>query len=289
MEWVRFEGWDRFGKEKEMTKALVFDIALCSGCYSCQVACKDEHCGNDWSPIAKPQPDIGQFWIKVNEKPCGTIPKVRVVYTPTMCNHCRKPACLDACKHEAVYVREDGFVVIDADKCNGCGDCMAACPYDAIYMNDELKLCQKCTGCAHLLDADYKEPRCVEVCPTGALVYGEEEGLKDLILGAVVQKPETGLLPRVYYRNVPGQFIAGTVYDPADKEIIEYANVMAVSGGKIIKTVTDDFGDFWFNDLAIGSFDITITAPGYEPKYFYAVRTDECVNLGDIPLEKKDA
>ena len=124
----------------------------------------------------------------------------------------------------------------------------------------------------------------MESCPTGALVFGNEEELKDLIKGATVMKPETGLRPRVYYRNIPGQFIAGTVYDPETKDIVEYAKVMVVSGGKIINTLTDDFGDFWFKDLAVGSFDITITAPGYEPKYFYAVRTDECVNLGDIPL-----
>ena len=269
-----------------MAKAFVFDLALCSGCYACQIVCKDEHSGNDWSPIAKPQPDTGQFWIKVNEKPCGSIPKVRVVYTPTMCNHCEKPACKEACPSGAAYAREDGLVILDADKCVGCGDCAKACPYGAIYNNDSLGVCQKCTGCAHLLDSGYAEPRCVESCATGALVFGEEEDLKDLINGAVVMRPETGLRPRVYYRNVPGQFIAGTVYDPDAKEIIEYAKVMAVTGGKIINATTDDFGDFWFNDLAVGSYDITITAPGYEPKYFYAVRTDECVNLGDIPLMK---
>jgi len=275
-------------EENDMAKAFVFDLALCSGCYSCQIVCKDEHCGNDWSPIAKPQPDTGQFWMKVNEKPCGSIPKLRVDYTPTMCNHCRKPVCVDACEEGAAYVREDGLVILDADKCSGCGACATACPYDAIFRNEELRICQKCTGCAHLLDADYKEPRCVEACPTGALVFGEEADLKDLITGAVVRTPEAGLYPRVYYRNVPGQFIAGTVYDPESKEIIEYAKVLAVTGGKLIHTTTDDFGDFWLNDLAIGSYDITITAPGYTPKLFYAIRTDECVNLGDIPMEKAD-
>jgi len=138
-----------------------------------------------------------------------------------------------------------------------------------------------------LLDAGYNEPRCVESCPTGALIFGESDELKELVTGATVQKPETGLLPRVFYRNVPGQFIAGTVYDPDAEEVIEYAKILAVTGGKILQTLTDDFGDFWLNDLAIGSYDITITAPGYEPRYFYAIRTDECVNLGDIPLEKQ--
>jgi Fe-S-cluster-containing dehydrogenase component len=270
-----------------MGKAFVIDAALCSGCYSCQVACKDEHCGNDWSPYAKPQPDTGQFWIKVKEKPMGSIPKVRVAYTPGLCNHCEKPGCLSACGHEAITKRDDGFVIIDPLKCVGCGKCEAACPYEAIYKNEDLKICQKCTGCAHLLDNGYKEPRCTEVCPTGAFVFGDEEELADLIKGAQVLQPETGFGPRVYYRNLPGAFIAGTIFDPEADEIIEYARVMAVTGGKIISTLTDDFGDFWLNDLAVGSFDVTITADGYEPKYFNAVRTDESVNLGEIALDRK--
>jgi Fe-S-cluster-containing dehydrogenase component len=270
-----------------MAKAFVIDIALCSGCYSCQIACKDEHCGNDWTPYAKPQPDTGQFWLKVNEKPCGTIPKVRVVYTPALCNHCERPSCALACDHEAINQRDDGFVLIDPEKCVGCGKCADACSYGVIFKNDESGVYQKCTGCAHLIDNGYKEPRCTEVCPTGAFVFGEEEELADLIKGAQTLHPETGNRPRVYYRNAPGQFIAGTIFDPEADEIIEYARVTAVSGGKIINTLTDDFGDFWLNDLAVGAYDITVTKEGYEPKYFYAVRTDDCVNLGDIALTKE--
>ena len=273
-----------------MGKVFVIDIALCSGCYSCQVACKDEHCGNDWTPYAKPQPDTGQFWMKVDEKTKGTIPKVKVTYTPLLCNHCRKPSCLAVCGNNAIYKRDDGFVIIDPEKCNGCGKCRDACPYKKIYLNEDLKKCQKCTGCAHLIDNGYKEPRCTEVCPTGALTFGEEEDLEDLLIGAEVLLPVEGTRPCVYYRNIPQQFIAGTIFDPIADEIIEYAQVTAVSGGKIIKIFTDDFGDFWLNDLAKGCWDITISKKGYESEYFYNIRTDECINLGDIPLKqtKKD-
>jgi Fe-S-cluster-containing dehydrogenase component len=270
-----------------MGKAFVIDVALCSGCYSCQIACKDEHCDNDWSPYSKPQPDTGQFWLRINEKSCGSIPKVRVVYTPALCNHCERPSCAAACDSDAIGRRDDGLLVIDPEKCTGCMKCATACPYGVIFKNDDLGICQKCTGCAHLLDNDYKEPRCTEVCPTGAFIFGDEEDLADQIKGAVVLNPESGNRPRVYYRNVPGQFIAGTVYDEEADEIVEYAKVMAVSGGKIVNVLTDDFGDFWINDLAVGSYDITITKEGYEPRYFYAVRTDECVNLGDLALERK--
>jgi len=269
-----------------MAKAFVIDIAKCSGCYNCQLACKDEHAGNDWMPYAKPQPPIGQFWMKVDDHPEGTIPKVKIHYIPRLCNHCAKPACLDACPQKAIYKREDGFVLIDPAKCTGCGKCAQACPYDVLYKNEELNIFQKCTGCAHLLDNGYKKPRCAEACPTDALMFGEEAELADYIEGATVLKPEGGTVPRVYYRNIPGKFVAGTVYDPVAKEVIIGAKCRLVNGGKVWQTETDDFGDFWFRDLAVGVYELTIEARGFAVKTFASIRTGESQNLGDIPLEK---
>ena len=65
-----------------MSKAFLIDIARCSGCHNCQIACKDEHVGNDWSPIAKPQPIVGQFWMKVIETVHGTIRRSRSIILP---------------------------------------------------------------------------------------------------------------------------------------------------------------------------------------------------------------
>ena len=164
---------------------------------------------------------------------------------------------------------------------------MEACPYEAIFFNEKEHIAQKCTGCAHLLDHGAKLPRCVEACPTDALMFGEEEDLQDYIEGATVLKPETGSFPRVYYRNIPGQFIAGTVYDPVEKEVVIGARCLLNSGGKRWETRTDEYGDFWFNDLPVGLYDLSIQMPGYEVKLFERLRTRECVNLGDIPLERK--
>ena len=69
-------------------KVFLFDSEKCNGCMNCMFACKDEHCDNDWSPIAKPQPDTGQFWNKVEQKVRGQVPKVRVSYVLHMCQHC---------------------------------------------------------------------------------------------------------------------------------------------------------------------------------------------------------
>ena len=270
-----------------MSKVFCVDVAKCNGCYNCQIACKDEHAGNDWTPYAKPQPDIGQFWLKLQENVGGTIPKVKIHYIPFLCNHCEKAACMDVCKPGALFRRDDGLIILDPEKCDGCGDCMKACAYDAIYYNEDLKICQKCTGCAHLLDNGYKLPRCVEACPTDAMVFGEEADLQDFIVGATVRLPETAMRPKVFYRNIPGKFIAGTVYDPVDKEVVIGARCRATNGGKTVEVLSDEYGDFWFKDLAMGKYDIVIEAKGFEFKTFDAVDATIDVNLGDVPLDRK--
>ncbi len=270
-----------------MAKVFTVDVARCSGCYNCQLACKDEHVGNDWSPYAKPQPQIGQFWCRLEEHVQGTIPKVKIHYITKMCAHCRNAACMAVCPEDAFERREDGLIILRPDKCSGCKKCVDACPYGAIFFNPELNIAQKCTGCAHLLDNGAKLPRCVEACPTDALSFGEEDEMQDFIEGADILKPETGASPRVYYRNIPGKFIAGTVYDPVEKEVVIGAKCRLNCGGKLWEAVTDNYGDFWFKDLPVGVFELVIEMKGYKYKVFHELRSKDCVNLGDIPLEKE--
>jgi Fe-S-cluster-containing dehydrogenase component len=267
-----------------MGKVFTVDVAKCNGCFNCQIACKDEHAGNDWSPYAKAQPEIGQFWVKVNEHVGGTIPKVRIHYIARLCNHCDNAKCMDVCPVGAIYRREDALVLIDPEKCVGCGKCRDACPYDVIYKSETLGICQKCTGCAHLLDNGYAQPRCVEACPTDALGFGEESELRDFIDGADVDRPETGLHPRVYYRNIPGRFIAGTVYDPVSKEVITGAKIRATIGGKTYSALSDEYGDFWLTDLAKGKYNVVIEAAGYEYLALDNVDATIDVNLGDLAM-----
>ncbi len=274
-----------------MAKAFVIDVARCCGCYNCQLACKDEHVGNDWRPYARPQPETGQFWLKLQENVCGTVPKVRMHYIPMLCNHCRNAACVEACPDGAILRRNDGLVIIDPEKCggsNGCNACLAACPYDVIYFNNKLQLAQKCTGCAHLLDNGYRLPRCVESCPTDAMRFGEEEELRSFIEGATVLKPETGCGPVVYYRNIPGKFIAGTVYDPVEKEVVIGARCLLTSGERAVETSTDAYGDFWFKDLAMGRYNVRIEAKGFESRVYPDLDTTKDINLGDIALTRHD-
>ncbi len=181
-------------------KAPAIDISKCNGCYNCQIACKDEHVGSDWTPYARPQPDTGQFWIKVNESIRGSIPKVIMTYTLSICQHCDDAPCIPACPEHAITKREDGIVIIDPEKCKGKRLCIQSCPYNAIFFNWDLNIAEKCTLCAHLLDRGWKEPRCVEACPTGALTFGDEKDLKPLIKVAEVIKPEFNTRPSLLFR-----------------------------------------------------------------------------------------
>lgn len=267
-------------------KVFVIDVAKCNGCHNCQVVCKDEHCENEWMPYAKAQPMTGHFWMKVNQEERGSIPKVRVAYLPTLCQHCADAPCMDVCQEEgAIYRRSDGLVIIDPDKCTGCMECVPACPYDVIFENAESKIAQKCTGCAHLLDDGWKVPRCVDACTTGALLFGEKEEFGELLQKAEFLHPEYGTNPNVYYLNLPKKFIAGTVYDPIEKEVVIGAKCSLIDGtGKIIEIETDGFGDFWFENLDDGSYSLNIAAIGFKTKEFGEISTEEDVNLGDIPL-----
>jgi tetrathionate reductase subunit B len=272
-----------------MGKVFVIDVGICNGCYSCQIACKDEHVGNDWTPIAKPQPDTGMFWLKLNEYIHGTVPKVKMHYLPMPCLHCDNAPCMKACPVDAIYKRDDALVIIDTEKCTGCKACVDACPWNRIYFNESLNLAQKCTGCAHLLDGgEWKIPRCADACPTEAIKFGEESEFKALIAKAEVLNPEIGTKPRVYYLNIPKKFIAGTVYDPIEKEVIIGAvcTLTGPTASKKANVTTDGFGDFWFHGLADGNYTLTIEAKGFAPKKFEKLNTEKDINLGDIPLTR---
>ena len=280
-------------RRRTTMKSFVIDVARCNGCYNCQIACKEEHVGNDWTPYAKAQPDTGQFWMKINEKMRGSVPKVKVSYVAAPCMHCRNAPCVASCAVGAIYRRDDGIVLIDPIACTGCINCVDACPYGAIYFNREMNLAQKCTGCAHLLDRGWKAPRCVDACPTDAIRFGDEKELQTFIDAAEVLLPEEETHPLVYYLNLPKRFISGSIFAPEADECLEEVTLTLTGDTKdrpktVTRTLkTDSFGDFWFNQIDAAIYALKVEKEGYATRTIEAIdvyRGD--VNLGDISLER---
>ncbi|MFZ7132823.1 MAG: 4Fe-4S dicluster domain-containing protein [Eubacteriales bacterium] len=265
-------------------KSFLIDINHCFGCYCCQLACKDEHVGNDWTPYAKPQPNTGQYWGKLKEYERGQVPKVKLSYIFVPCQHCDDAPCISACPVDGViYKRDDGLVIIDPVKCNGCMNCVDACPYGAIYFNNDLGIAQKCTGCAHLLDKYgwNNLPRCADVCATEAIKFGEESELDMSDSG--IFHPEFNVNPRVHYIGLPKKFVAGCIFDSSTDEVAIGANCTLTGESGTFTAKTDEFGDFWFNDLAIDTFTLKIEANG-KTKTIDSISTDIDRNVGDIDI-----
>jgi Fe-S-cluster-containing dehydrogenase component len=115
-----------------MTKfARLIDTKRCMGCRSCVAACAVE---NHFTPDAP--------WIAMIEYEVGTYPSVKKVFDTMNCMHCEKPACKAACDAmgaKAISKNDLGVVLIDYDKCIGCGNCVAACPYGVPQLNKEVR------------------------------------------------------------------------------------------------------------------------------------------------------
>jgi len=270
--------------------AMLFDIDKCSGCYNCFMACKDEHCGNDHLPIAKAQPEMGHFWMNIVEKERGQYPRIKVSSIPVTCMQCEDAPCIAKASNGAVYRRPDGIVIIDPVKSKGQKQIVDSCPWGVIYWNEAEQIAQKCTLCAHLKDAGWKEPRCVEVCPTAAIVYGDiddpaSEIARQLAAGGAEVYPDKKADARVRYLALPRLFIAGTVrYSDVD-ECAADAKVTLTAKKAQRSTTTNVFGDFEFEGLGVGDYELTISKPGYK-SHTMSVACKNDMFVGKIVLRK---
>lgn len=168
-------------------KAFLVDTTKCIGCKACQVACKQ------WNNL--PADEINSFYKSEYTFPNQLSHSTynHVVFSDFIrdedkiswqmmhkkCNHCEIPNCMTVCPEEAIS-KNDCWVVIDQDKCIGCGECEKACIYDVPHVSDkdynksgsggfiDKGKAYKCHACT-ITQRDV--PACASVCPSGALIY----------------------------------------------------------------------------------------------------------------------
>ena len=148
-----------------MEKHLLAIPNRCTGCNRCVYVCSAVKEGMFMPSKAR---------IRINNFP------LQGYSVPSVCFQCPKPDCLEACPEEAIYKNERGVVVVNAAKCDGCGDCVTACPYGMIeqYSSGKAFKCDLCGG----------SPACVIECNFGALLFKEPDKISRKLRGTQMKQ-----------------------------------------------------------------------------------------------------
>ena len=160
-----------------------FDSTRCTGCRTCEMACKDYKNLPQTIAYRHVYDYEGGAWTDAGD---GTYTSDAFAYHVSLgCQHCAMPACMAKCPSGAISKDTDtGLVFIDEEKCTGVGACVETCPYNVPVLDEEAKKGVKCDGCAERVSAGLK-PICVEACPLRALEFGDIEELRAAHEGTV--------------------------------------------------------------------------------------------------------
>lgn len=213
-------------QEAQGHPSMLYDTTLCIGCRACQTGCR---AWNETVPELSPDglydapTDLsGDTWtviqLYVNDEVAEPLEdKANWSFIKLNCMHCLEPACVSACTVGALQKSPEGPVIYDVDRCFGCRYCMVACPYHVprYQWDTTTPLVQKCTFCFGYVQRDDgvdpknrlaqgMGPACVEVCPTGALVWGTREEMLQEAHARITAEPGKYTEDRVY-----GEFEAG--------------------------------------------------------------------------------
>lgn len=153
-----------------------FDSTRCTGCRTCEMACKDYKDLPETIAFRRVYDYEGGTWTDAGD---GIYTSDTYAYHVSLgCQHCAMPACMAKCPSGAIEKdTETGLVHIDQEKCTGSGMCVTTCPYSVPVLNEETKLGMKCDGCADRV-AEGLNPICVDACPVRALEFGDIEELR---------------------------------------------------------------------------------------------------------------
>jgi len=183
------------------------DTTVCIGCKACEVACKE------WNQL--PSTDGGAntlsghsydntrqldgiHWrhVKFIEQFAGDRAGGRWLMMSDVCKHCVQAGCLEVCPTGAIIRTEFDTVVIQSNVCNGCRDCIAACPFGVIGTNPVSGTAQKCTLCYDRMQVGLT-PACAKACPTESIQFGPLAGLRRTARARVERLQGQGR-PRAY-------------------------------------------------------------------------------------------
>lgn len=140
---------------------IVFNKERCTGCRACEGACKQEN-----------NLPVGVRWRVINMNVEGIYPDLKKIYQQSVCRHCAKPKCCAACPAGAIWKEEaSGIVLVDAERCSGCRECIKACPFDAMNFDEDRQKAGKCTLCNSRIKQGLL-PACVANCMGLALDLG---------------------------------------------------------------------------------------------------------------------